>query len=67
MGNTNIKENEINNDILKLINLYNNQSLFFHNSKNSFSELFKQVYIKDLNIHNKKLKNLNFSLISFNL
>ena len=64
MGNCNVTilNNQVNNNIIKLYNLYNDKSLFFNNSHNSFSELCKQVYIKDLNLQNKKIKLLNHKI-----
>ena len=58
MGNQIVKE-KFNNNIIQLYNLFNKDSLFYQNSENSFSDLCKQVYIKDLNIHNKKVTILN--------
>ena len=57
MGNVNIKP-QVDQNIIKLYNLFNEESLFYKNSKKSFCSLCKTVYNKDLDKQNSKLINL---------
>ena len=61
MGNVNIKP-KVDQNIIKLYNLFNEESLFYKNSKKSFCSLCKTVYDKDLDKQNNKLVILNHKI-----
>ena len=61
MGNANFKP-IVDQNIIKLYNLFNEESLFYKNSRNSFSSLCKVVYNKDLDIQNNKLITINHKI-----